>query len=45
MVPGLDVGDALTYGLDDTGTLVTEDDGKRTLRVLSRQCVGICAYS
>lgn len=41
MVAGLDVGDALADGLDDTGTLVSKDDGESTLGVLSRECVRI----
>jgi hypothetical protein len=35
MVTGLHVGDALTDGLDDTSTLVSQDDGERTLGVLA----------
>ena len=42
MVPGLHVCDTLTNGLDDTSTLVSEDDGEGTLGVLAGQCVGIC---
>ena len=42
VVARLHVCDALTDGLDDTSTLVPEDDGESTLRVLARQCVGIC---
>lgn len=41
MVTGLHVGDALTNRLDDTGTLVAEDDGESTLRVLSGESVRI----
>lgn len=41
-VANLYVGDAFADGLDDTSTLVPEDDGESALRVLSRQCVGIC---
>lgn len=41
MVANLDVGDALTNGLDDTSTLVSKDDGESTLWVLARQSVGI----
>jgi len=41
MVTGLHVGDALADGLNDTSTLVSEDDGESTLRVLARQGVGI----
>ena len=42
MVARLHICDALTDGLNDTSTLVSEDDGESTLRVLSGQCVGIC---
>ena len=42
VVAGLYVCDALTDRLDDTSTLVSEDDGENTLRVLAGQCVGIC---
>ena len=42
MVTGLHVCDTLTNGLDDTSTLVSEDDGEGTLGVLAGQCVGIC---
>ena len=42
MVARLHIGDTLTNGLDDTSTLVSEDDGESTLRVLAGQCVGIC---
>lgn len=42
VVTGLYVCDALTNGLDDTSTLVSEDNGEGTLRVLAGQCVGIC---
>lgn len=41
MVTGLHIGDALADGLDDTGTLVSEDDGESTLWVLTRKGVGI----
>ena len=41
MVAGLDVGDALTNGLDDTSTLVTEDNGEGTLGILAGERVGI----
>ena len=41
VVANLDVGDALTNGLDDTGTLVSQDDGESTLGVLARECVGV----
>ena len=42
VVAGLHVGDALADGLDDTGTLVSEDDGEGALRVLAREGVGVC---
>lgn len=42
VVAGLHVCDALTDGLDDTSTLVSEDDGEGTLGVLAGQCVGVC---
>lgn len=42
VVTRLDVGDALTNGLDVTGTLVSQDDGESTLGVLAGQGVGIC---
>lgn len=41
VVTNLDVGDALTNGLDNTGTLVSKDNGESTLGVLARECVGI----
>jgi len=42
MVADLDIGDALADGLDDTSTLVTQDDGEGTLGVLARERVGVC---
>ena len=42
MVADLYVCDSLADGLDDTSTLVSEDDGESTLRILAGQCVGIC---
>jgi hypothetical protein len=42
VVTGLDVGDALANGLDDTGTLVSKDNGESTLGILAGECVGIC---
>jgi hypothetical protein len=42
MVARLDVGHTLADGLDDTGTLVTQDDWEGTLRILSGECVGVC---
>jgi hypothetical protein len=41
VVTGLDVGDALANGLDDTGTLVSKDNGESTLGILAGECVGI----
>lgn len=41
VVTRLHVGDTLTNGLDETGTLVAEDDGESTLGVLAGQRVGI----
>lgn len=42
VVAGLHVGDALADGLDDTGTLVSEDDGEGALGILAREGVGVC---
>jgi len=42
MVAWLNVGHALAYRLDDTGTLVSKDDGESPLGILARQCVCIC---
>lgn len=41
IVAGLHGGDALADRLDDTSTLVTEDDGESTFRVLSGESVGV----
>lgn len=41
MVAGLHICDTLTNGLDDAGTLVSQDDRESTLGVLSGECVGI----
>lgn len=41
VVARLHVGDALTNRLDDTSTLVSQDDGECTLGILARQSVGI----
>lgn len=41
MVTGLHVCDALANRLDDASTLVSQNDGEGTLRVLSGECVGI----
>lgn len=42
MLTGLHISDTLAYRLDDTGTLVSQDDGEGTLGVLAGQCIGIC---
>lgn len=42
VVTRLHVGDTLANGLHDTSTLVSQNDGESTLRVLARKCVGIC---
>lgn len=42
MVAGLDVGDALADGLDDTSTLVSQDDGEGTLGIFAGQGVCVC---
>jgi hypothetical protein len=41
VVANLYVCDALANGLNDTGTLVTKNNGESTLGVLSGECVGI----
>jgi hypothetical protein len=41
VVADLDGGHSLANGLDDTGTLVTENDGESTLGVLAGERVGI----
>jgi hypothetical protein len=41
VVTRLDVGDALANGLDNTGTLVSEDNRESTFGILARECVGI----
>jgi hypothetical protein len=41
VVADLYVGDALADGLDDAGTLVSEDDGEGALGVLAREGVGV----
>lgn len=43
-VTGLDVGDALADRLDDTGTLVSEDNGESALRILAGEGVRICSF-
>lgn len=42
MVTRLHIGDALAYRLNNTSTLVTQDDGESTLWVLAGQGVCIC---
>lgn len=42
MVARLHIGDALTHRLDNTSTLVTQDDGESSFGVLAGQSVGIC---
>lgn len=42
VVARLHVGDALAYGLNNTSTLMTQDDGEGSLGVLAGQSVGIC---
>jgi hypothetical protein len=41
IVTGLHGSDTLADGLNDTGSLVTEDDGESTFGILSGECVGI----
>jgi hypothetical protein len=41
VVTGLHIGHALTHRLDDTGTLVSEDDGESTLGILSGQSIRV----
>ena len=41
MVAGLNIGDSLADGLDDTGALVTQDDGEGTLGILAGEGVGV----
>lgn len=41
MVANLHVGDALTDRLDNTSTLVTQDNGEGTLGILAGQSIGI----
>lgn len=47
MVAGLHVGDTLANRLDNTSSLVSQDDGESTLGVLAREGVGIytCSYT
>lgn len=42
MVTRLHVGDALANGLNDTSTLMTQDDGEGSLGILAGQGVCIC---
>lgn len=42
MLARLHIGDALTNGLNNTSTLVSQNDGEGTFWVLARQGVGIC---
>lgn len=42
VVTGLHVGDTLTNRLNNTSTLMSQDDGEGTFGVLAGQCVGIC---
>lgn len=41
MVADLDICDSLADGLDDTGALVTQDDGESTLGILAGERVGV----
>jgi len=41
IIAGLDRSHTLADGLDDTGTLVSEDDGESTLGILAGECIGI----
>lgn len=47
MVAGLDVGNTFANRFHDTGTLVTQDDGKGALGILAgeRVCVGVADAS
>ena len=42
VVTRLYICDTLTNRLDDTSTLVPKDNRESTLRILARECVGIC---
>jgi hypothetical protein len=42
VVTSLHIGDALADGFDNTGTLVSKDNGESTLGVLAGEGVGIC---
>ena len=41
MIARLDIGDALTNGLDDTSTLVSQNDGESTLGILSGEGISV----
>lgn len=43
MIARLYVGDALADGLDETSSLVSQDDRECAFGVLAGQCVGICS--
>lgn len=45
MITRLHIGDTLTNGFDNTGTLVSQDDGERTLGILAGQSVGVFALT
>jgi hypothetical protein len=45
VVAHVDGGHAFADGLDNTGTLVTEDNGESTLGILAGESVGICGMS
>lgn len=45
VVAHVDGGHALADGLDNTGTLVTENNGESTLGILAGESVGICGMS
>jgi hypothetical protein len=44
IVARLDRGHALTHGLDNTSTLMSQDDWESTFGVLARECVCICSF-
>jgi hypothetical protein len=41
VVTGLHIGHTLSNGLDDTGTLMAEDDGESSLGILSGKSIRI----
>ena len=45
IVSGLHVGHSFAHGLDDTGALMTEDDGEGSLRIFPGKCVRIYLIS